>query len=79
MQYAVSVPPFAEIFQPRLLAEMAADAERAGWDGFFVWDHVLIWPTLIADPWIAMAAIALATERMRIGALVTPRAASQAD
>jgi alkanesulfonate monooxygenase SsuD/methylene tetrahydromethanopterin reductase-like flavin-dependent oxidoreductase (luciferase family) len=72
MQYAVSVPPFDEFFQPRVLADLAADAERAGWDGFFIWDHVLIWPTPIADPWIAMAAIALRTERIRIGALVTP-------
>jgi alkanesulfonate monooxygenase SsuD/methylene tetrahydromethanopterin reductase-like flavin-dependent oxidoreductase (luciferase family) len=72
MQYAVSVPPFAECFQPRVLAEMAADAERAGWDAFFLWDHVLIWPTPIADPWIAMATIAVRTERIRIGALVTP-------
>ena len=70
--YAVSVPPFAELFQPRLLAEIAADAERAGWDAFFIWDHVLIWPTPIVDPWIAMAAIAMSTERVKIGALVTP-------
>lgn len=72
MQFGVSVPPFAELFQPRLLADLAADAERAGWDGFFIWDHVLIWPTPIADPWIALAAIALRTQRVRIGALVTP-------
>jgi alkanesulfonate monooxygenase SsuD/methylene tetrahydromethanopterin reductase-like flavin-dependent oxidoreductase (luciferase family) len=72
MQYGISVPPFSELFEPSMLADMAADAEEAGWDAFFLWDHVLIWPTAIADPWIAMAAIAMRTERIRIGALVTP-------
>ncbi len=72
MQYAVSVPPFAEIFQPRVLADLAVDAEQAGWDGFFLWDHVSIWPTPIADPWIALAAIGLATQRIKLGAMVTP-------
>ena len=72
MRYAVSVPAFGEYFEPRVLAALAHDAERAGWDGFFVWDHVQLWPTPIADPWIGLAAIALATDRLRIGPLVTP-------
>jgi alkanesulfonate monooxygenase SsuD/methylene tetrahydromethanopterin reductase-like flavin-dependent oxidoreductase (luciferase family) len=72
MRYAVSVPPFADFFQPRVLAELAREAEHAGWDGFFVWDHVLLWPTPICDTWVALAAIALATEHIRIGPVVTP-------
>jgi alkanesulfonate monooxygenase SsuD/methylene tetrahydromethanopterin reductase-like flavin-dependent oxidoreductase (luciferase family) len=55
------------------LAELALDAESAGWDGFFLWDHVareLEVP--LVDPWVALAAVAVATERIRIGALVTP-------
>lgn len=72
MRYAVSVPAFGDYFEPRVLAALAQDAERARWDGFFVWDHVQLWPTPIADPWISLAAIALATDRMRIGPLVTP-------
>ena len=53
---------------------MAVAAEVAGWDGVFVWDHVLRGtpPLEIADPWIALAAIAMATERVRIGPAVTP-------
>lgn len=52
--------------------DVAVDAERAGWDGVFLWDHVLLWPTPMADPWVALAAVALATERVRLGTLVTP-------
>jgi len=65
-------PPFADFFDPRTLAALAAEAEQAGWDGFFLWDHVLLWPTPLADPWIALAAIALNTTRIRIGPLVPP-------
>jgi alkanesulfonate monooxygenase SsuD/methylene tetrahydromethanopterin reductase-like flavin-dependent oxidoreductase (luciferase family) len=72
VRYGVTVPPFEDLFQPRTLAAWAKDAENAGWDGFFLWDHVAIWPTPICDPWVALSAIALATERIRIGPLVTP-------
>lgn len=55
------------------LAELAREAEAAGWDGFFLWDHVAPDPRLpTVDPWVALTAVALATERVRIGALVTP-------
>lgn len=72
MHYGVTVPNFGDYFDPRTLAEIAREAEAAGWDGFFVWDHVQFIPTPTVDPWIALAAIALATQRMRIGPLVTP-------
>jgi alkanesulfonate monooxygenase SsuD/methylene tetrahydromethanopterin reductase-like flavin-dependent oxidoreductase (luciferase family) len=58
----------------RLLAELAADAEVAGWDGFFIWDLLLAEDNAavpVADPWVALTAIALRTSRIRIGALVT--------
>ena len=68
------IAPFDELFEPRLLAELAARAEACGFDGFFLWDHVRYRaPTrLVADPWAALSAIACATERIRIGPLVTP-------
>lgn len=70
----IFVAPFDELADPRVIAELAANAESAGWEGFFVWDHVAYRaPTrAVADPWVALSAIACATERMRIGPLVTP-------
>src|SRR5438477_234791 len=44
----------------------------AGWQGFVLSDHVQFMPTPTVDPWVALAAIALATEQIRIGPLVTP-------
>ncbi len=75
MRYGVSMPNFGEYGDCRLLAELAREAEATGWDGFFIWDHLLFWKGLdmpIVDPWVALTAIALATERVRLGPLVTP-------
>jgi alkanesulfonate monooxygenase SsuD/methylene tetrahydromethanopterin reductase-like flavin-dependent oxidoreductase (luciferase family) len=70
---AIFVAPFDELADPRLLASLAADAEAAGWDGFFLWDHIVYHPTsAVLDPWIAMAAIATATEKIITGPMVTP-------
>jgi alkanesulfonate monooxygenase SsuD/methylene tetrahydromethanopterin reductase-like flavin-dependent oxidoreductase (luciferase family) len=69
------VGPFGELADLGALADVAARAEAAGWEGVFLWDHVLTRdPIAVADPWIALTAIALATERLRLGAMVTPLA-----
>ena len=74
MKRAVDVAPFGELADPRVLAELAAAAEERGWDGFFVWDHILHRSPekAIADPWVALAAVACATSAVRIGPMVTP-------
>jgi alkanesulfonate monooxygenase SsuD/methylene tetrahydromethanopterin reductase-like flavin-dependent oxidoreductase (luciferase family) len=72
MRFALSAQNFGTYGDPRLLADLALDAEAAGWDGFFVWDHLLRGDAPVADPWISLAAIAVATERVRIGTMVTP-------
>ena len=75
MLHAFMIPPYGELADPHALVEVSVAAERAGWDGVFLWDHVLRRPgepPETADPWVAMAAIATATERVRIGPMVTP-------
>lgn len=75
MNYAVYVPTFGEYADASVLASLAADAEGAGWEGFFIWDHLAMWwdrSAPVADTWVALTAIALATSRVRIGPLVTP-------
>ena len=76
MRRGLFVAPFDELADPELLAELARDAERAGFDGFFLWDHVDYRAPVqaILDPWVCMAAIAVATERVLIGPLITPPA-----
>jgi alkanesulfonate monooxygenase SsuD/methylene tetrahydromethanopterin reductase-like flavin-dependent oxidoreductase (luciferase family) len=68
------VAPFGELADPRVLAELASAAEESGWDGFFVWDHIVHRSPAraVADPWVALAAVACATSRLRIGPMVTP-------
>jgi alkanesulfonate monooxygenase SsuD/methylene tetrahydromethanopterin reductase-like flavin-dependent oxidoreductase (luciferase family) len=68
------LPLFDELSDPTVCARLAAEAEEAGWHGFFVWDQ-LRWEAPVrhvADPWITLAAIATATERLRLGPMVTP-------
>jgi alkanesulfonate monooxygenase SsuD/methylene tetrahydromethanopterin reductase-like flavin-dependent oxidoreductase (luciferase family) len=57
---------------PRTAAELAAEAEAAGWDGAFYWDAISIGATEMYDPWVVMAGMAMRTERVRLGAIVTP-------
>lgn len=59
-----------------ILADLGAEAEAAGWDAVFLWDHVYYRPPAgpVTDPWIAMAAMATRTNRIRIGPMVTPLA-----
>jgi alkanesulfonate monooxygenase SsuD/methylene tetrahydromethanopterin reductase-like flavin-dependent oxidoreductase (luciferase family) len=74
MRYGISVPNLGEFADPRQSGQLARRAEEAGWDGFFVWDHVDYRPPVraLADPWVTLAAVAMATERVTIGTMVTP-------
>lgn len=68
--------PFDRLADPRLLADLAGSAESSGWDGLFLWDRIAYPPPgrAVADPWVALSAIALATETLRLGPMVTPLA-----
>ncbi|OGO54840.1 MAG: hypothetical protein A2V85_16835 [Chloroflexi bacterium RBG_16_72_14] len=66
MQYGVIVTTG----DPRTAAELAALAEGAGWDGVFTYDAIAIGPSPMYDPWVVLAAMAMRTERIRLGAMV---------
>jgi alkanesulfonate monooxygenase SsuD/methylene tetrahydromethanopterin reductase-like flavin-dependent oxidoreductase (luciferase family) len=55
---------------PRDAAELAATAEGAGWDGVFTYDAIEIGGDAIYDPWVTLAAMAMRTSRVRLGAYV---------
>jgi alkanesulfonate monooxygenase SsuD/methylene tetrahydromethanopterin reductase-like flavin-dependent oxidoreductase (luciferase family) len=51
------------------MAELAAEAERAGWDGVFLEDYIGYQGqagTPTYDPWVTMVAMAIATSRVRM-------------
>jgi alkanesulfonate monooxygenase SsuD/methylene tetrahydromethanopterin reductase-like flavin-dependent oxidoreductase (luciferase family) len=76
LRSALWLPLFGDLADPLAVARLAAEAEEAGWHGFFTWDN-LSWRAPVqevADPWITLAAAATTTERLRLGPMVTPLA-----
>lgn len=72
-RFLVSIPPFLD--DAAAVVDLAVEAEHAGWDGVFLWDHLRWEPSVrppVHDPWVLLGAIAQATERVRLGTLVTP-------
>jgi alkanesulfonate monooxygenase SsuD/methylene tetrahydromethanopterin reductase-like flavin-dependent oxidoreductase (luciferase family) len=72
VRYAVSIPPFCDA---RRIVDMAIAAEDAGWDAVFLWDHlrwIVDWNLDVHDPWALLSAMAVRTERVRLGTCVTP-------
>ena len=73
MQHGIFVAPFGQLADPHKLVDLAATAEESGWDGLFLWDHVLRPESNeILDTWVSLGAVAAATARIRIGPMVTP-------
>jgi len=73
MQYGFMI----EGHDPKITSQLAQDAEAAGWDGVFIADGIDIVmgknspPIPWFDPWIILAAIAMRTERIRFGPIIT--------
>ena len=73
MHHAIEIVPFGDFCDPRLVARLAVAAEKSGWDGLFLWDHlayVFGFPGM--DPWVALSAAAVETETIRLGINVVP-------
>jgi alkanesulfonate monooxygenase SsuD/methylene tetrahydromethanopterin reductase-like flavin-dependent oxidoreductase (luciferase family) len=74
VRYAVHLHARGPLADPRRLVDLAVAAEDAGWDGVFVNDHLAAagetGPQPVANPWIALAAMATATRRVRLGPMV---------
>jgi hypothetical protein len=69
MQYGFIIPRG----DLRTIIEQAVAAEAAGWDGVFYWDGIYIESMgPMYDPWVTLAAMAMRTERVRLGAVLTP-------
>ncbi len=84
MRHGIYLPNQGAFADVAVLVELARAAEAAGWDGFFMWDELLplhahndaVRATLgdsddVADAMVALTAVAVATERIRFGTLVT--------
>src|ERR687889_1371412 len=74
MRYGFVIPTG----DPRMVADLAHQLEAHGWDGAFYWDGIALdhpWDQVgghVYDPWVVLAAMAMRTERVRLGAIVTP-------
>ena len=80
MRFGVYCANYGFLSEPAVLLDMAGRAEAAGWDGFFLYDHIVPVSGRVArsvDPWSVLGAIASRTERVTLGVLVTPVARRQ--
>ncbi|MBA3851557.1 MAG: LLM class flavin-dependent oxidoreductase, partial [Chloroflexi bacterium] len=69
MKYGFVIPS-GEV---EVIVDLTMAAEAAGWDGAFTWDGINVGPNIeVSDPWATLAAMAVRTERVTIGAVVTP-------
>lgn len=71
MRFGVYLSTTGDFANPRLVGELAQEAEGAGWDGVFIPDHIHFGKQPRADASVTLAAIAVNTERVKFGPMVT--------
>jgi alkanesulfonate monooxygenase SsuD/methylene tetrahydromethanopterin reductase-like flavin-dependent oxidoreductase (luciferase family) len=74
MKFGLMLPNMGKMYgDPNVIVELAVRAEEAGWEGFFLWDHIGgAGKSPVSDPWICLGAIAGQTQILRLGTMVTP-------
>jgi alkanesulfonate monooxygenase SsuD/methylene tetrahydromethanopterin reductase-like flavin-dependent oxidoreductase (luciferase family) len=75
LRFSINIPNFGDFADAETVGRVAADAEAAGWDALFVWDHVVHRKRdrrTFGEPWMLLTAAALATKRIKLGPMVTP-------
>jgi alkanesulfonate monooxygenase SsuD/methylene tetrahydromethanopterin reductase-like flavin-dependent oxidoreductase (luciferase family) len=73
VKFAVVLTNFGTYSDPCATVRVAEAAEAAGWDGFFLWDHLsFVWGPASADPWTTLAAVAASTKGLTLGTAITP-------
>lgn len=75
MQHGLELPNMCPGGNVQVLVQLACLAEEAGWDGVFLEDYIIHHAATDAptfDPWVVLTAIALRTERVRLGTTITP-------
>jgi alkanesulfonate monooxygenase SsuD/methylene tetrahydromethanopterin reductase-like flavin-dependent oxidoreductase (luciferase family) len=74
MKHGLFLPAFDGLADVERMATLAELAEEAGWDGFFVWDHLRYSPPVrdILDPYVCLSVMAARTSRITLGPMVTP-------
>jgi alkanesulfonate monooxygenase SsuD/methylene tetrahydromethanopterin reductase-like flavin-dependent oxidoreductase (luciferase family) len=75
MRYGIVTANLGEYADPRVVVRVAQVAEEAGWEAFFVWDHLgFVWGSASSDPWISLSAVAVSTTHLKLGTAITPLA-----
>jgi len=74
LKYGVVLPLSGIEGDVERLVEFAHIAEEEGWDGVFLEDYLVYWGMqgTTYDPWLALTAIAMRTQRVKLGMTVTP-------
>lgn len=71
MHFGIEVVPFGDYSNAQSVVELAQAAEAAGWEGIWIWDHV-VFPYGAGDPWITLAAVAAVTKQIKLVTGVAP-------
>lgn len=80
MRFGLTLPNCGVGDDPNTLIDIAVEAETAGWDGVFIWDVPLAYPGMdvegskMHEAWMLLAGMAVRTERVLLGTMITPLA-----